>query len=644
MPSPSGERPSWMTDDLDEEWPASPSPEPEAVRPSSVSQQGSLRLPKRVGTGSMRSVVFPGDSLRSSPSISNHGSLRHQRPPSPPSPTIARQSGMVEDDDDEPRAPGTFIVRADVPDSPAFNPLATPGAASGGGGGGPASKLKGGAIKGLFSPLALESLFEPPSPPAATNNDAKDDDASVQNIGPSSIPLQPSAALAPKPVVLTPTVQRTPSSRDTSSPSPSSSPSLSPLSRPAVSHVPPKPSRLAKAFTAEDMTVSSIAPTELEADEDADEEADGGPGACAMAARSEDEIVESDIPFLGAFAGRKQSSAFEFACPLPPPPPAVESSSSFASFGSPVQQARPRRRSLSNGLEEEDDNDSKTGKISGPMSSATASTTQLSIRTSDARMHGPALAAIIQPSPGQVSSSTGGKRLNLFQPQFDTFTRDFMNGLVDEIEATSSPASSSASSNGAARSVQRNGSRHHAAFGSPMSEDGATSDDLAFPAIKRVRLSPVATSRATSTSSNISSASAFSGGSSLERLRRSRAGATGTASSGGSSSAPKRDWEREAGEMMRRVRELGNSHSINGPGGSHVVQPTGVIGGGWGRGASISSSAKGETDEKEEEVDEESTEDTEEQGGTVRRRYEPPSMEGACYAAFKFSHLSAKPN
>ncbi|KIJ60284.1 hypothetical protein HYDPIDRAFT_98979 [Hydnomerulius pinastri MD-312] len=103
-------RPAWQTDDLDEEW-------VEEDEASLGSQSISLTAP------------LPG--FLQTPSVEKDGGL------TPPT---------------SPNAVGTFLIRDDMPTA-ALLPK-TPG-----------KQMKKGAIKDFFSPLALEKMFEPPSPP-----------------------------------------------------------------------------------------------------------------------------------------------------------------------------------------------------------------------------------------------------------------------------------------------------------------------------------------------------------------------------------------------------------------------------------------------------------------------------------------------
>ncbi|KAF9220490.1 hypothetical protein BS17DRAFT_803983 [Gyrodon lividus] len=103
-------RPAWQTDDLGEEW----------VDEDEAS----------LGTQSI-SLTAPLPGFLQTPSAEEDGSMT--------SPT-------------SPNAAGTFLIREDVPTA-ALLPI-TPG-----------RQIKKGGIKDFFSPLALEKMFEPPSPP-----------------------------------------------------------------------------------------------------------------------------------------------------------------------------------------------------------------------------------------------------------------------------------------------------------------------------------------------------------------------------------------------------------------------------------------------------------------------------------------------
>lgn len=121
-------KPAWQTDELEDEW------IDEEPGSASVHDKSDLSLTNIVGSILVRSEDLSRSMHRSS------------------SPNDA--------------AVGTFLIREDVPNAP-FLPK-TPG------------KSKKSMVKGFFSPLALEMMFEPPSPPPA-----------------NSTPLPPASANAP---------------------------------------------------------------------------------------------------------------------------------------------------------------------------------------------------------------------------------------------------------------------------------------------------------------------------------------------------------------------------------------------------------------------------------------------------------------
>ena len=579
-------RPDWMTEELEEEWPASPSPPPEDSRAafqSLSSKDGSIRIPKRVGTGSMRTLDY-GDGRVGKGSVGS--STRSARPPSPPSPTTrARQDDQRERETDQASsspsatAGGTMIVRTDVEDKP-FNPL-TPAK-------GAASKVKGGAgsgIKGLFSPLALEAMFEPPSPPnnqQDTTHSSQDaalaaETANLSLTSPSSSPVDPSPRPAPN-----------------GSPSPVSS-----YARPQQQHLPPRPSRLATAFGPDDITQSTV--DARQEDQEEDDEAAG----------SEDEIVESDIVGLGAFNGRKQSAGFEFSCPPQQQPGSAYSAQSrspqsFGSFISPLRQ----NRSFADEEEEDDDEKEDTNHpTTRTRQTTSAGRTSNSGRSSMnntgyARNYGPPLSPVqggsrstaSAGSPQHESAPGQPKRLSLFTSQYDTFTNAVMTGMLEEIDHDGQPADGSPLS-----TTSRSGG------GSNESDSPTSSNpsDIPFRAVKRVKLSPQV--RVVSGSSAGSSSS-----SSFDRLRRSRGG-----TSNGSASRPMRDWQKESGEMLRKLKEMGNGN------------PTGLARGGWGRGGSYSFS------EREEGGSDAGGSTEDDAGGTVRRKL-PATKDGQFTSARPF--------
>ncbi|KZV76234.1 L domain-like protein [Peniophora sp. CONT] len=136
-------RPAWQTFELDEEWPDEEDEEEEDANGQHAGNHtggSSIELTTPLG-----SVNFRGStSLRRSTNSSRSGS---------------------------PEAVGTFLVREDAP-GPLLPNLNAPM---------PGAKKQGG-MKNMFSPLALETMFEPPSPPKA---------------GPSSQTLHPTAPPVP---------------------------------------------------------------------------------------------------------------------------------------------------------------------------------------------------------------------------------------------------------------------------------------------------------------------------------------------------------------------------------------------------------------------------------------------------------------
>ncbi|VDC04605.1 unnamed protein product [Peniophora sp. CBMAI 1063] len=134
-------RPGWQTYELDEEWPD------EEEEEDVDSQQAGNHT-----GGSSIELTAPIGSVR----IHETNSLRR-------STSSARSHS--------PEAAGTFLVREDAP-GPLLPNLGVPT---------PGAKKQGG-MKNIFSPLALETMFEPPSPPKA---------------GPSSQTLHPSAPPVP---------------------------------------------------------------------------------------------------------------------------------------------------------------------------------------------------------------------------------------------------------------------------------------------------------------------------------------------------------------------------------------------------------------------------------------------------------------
>ncbi len=229
--APMANIPGWQTDDLVEEWVSEgSSPSPSVLDESLLdsTSQDDRTLPESDQDCSTDSIL----------SLSSHGSKGRASP-----------SG------------GTFLIREDqpLPDTPL--------------GLKPGQRPKRGAIKDFFSPLALERMFEPPSPPRATStpNDTQTNSNNTGSTTPpftSPIPAPRLQSRASLPASLHPRV-----------------PTRSKLSQ---SFVPPS---LSNSTSSEDVTPSSVPTARVTA---------------------EDEILASDIPGLTAFDGRKPSEAFEF--------------------------------------------------------------------------------------------------------------------------------------------------------------------------------------------------------------------------------------------------------------------------------------------------------------------------------------------
>ncbi|KAF8606727.1 hypothetical protein BDV93DRAFT_325368 [Ceratobasidium sp. AG-I] len=166
-------RPAWMTDDLEEEWvePEWDAEEDLDVVPEETSSQGS----RRSRGGSKERPPHAYGSARivstSTASGSDAGSVRERsvrdllgtdgiegaRRKGAPAAGLTLERGTAPPGapvtpDASPTA-GTFLVREDIPAEPLKAVPAVLG-------------LKKSGVKNFFSPLALERMFEPPSPPA----------------------------------------------------------------------------------------------------------------------------------------------------------------------------------------------------------------------------------------------------------------------------------------------------------------------------------------------------------------------------------------------------------------------------------------------------------------------------------------------
>lgn len=660
-----GSRPSWQTAELSEEWPmsstsSSASPPAAAARAADASSSSSVVRQHANAAGSGRSVL----------------------------------SG---NDDDDDKAPGTFLVRTDVPETHVLEgPLARLRAGANGGagpsnGGGSGADYSPGS-KGLFSPLRLESMFQPPSPPAppslastsarADQQDGRpppnDDERRLSLPEVTLTPPPPSVAAAVTTESTTP-IRLPPSSllATACSPPPSpSAPTPSPMPRSAaaaattrppqlllvgssnnssnhlpkqLAHAPQVPSRLQKTFTPADLTASTIDPAadDDDDDEDADQTTAGGSrgreGGVGDAATADDDndgdtgAVVFDQPANSLdFAGPEPSAAstlgqrgdqsarewpatFEFECR---PPAAVSSSpsesvahDSFGSFGPlPVAHSTPADRSSASSSSSAD---IRSGALGAGGSTVKTTTTT------------------------PAAEGPSARKLHLFRPTYDTFTREFMSALVDTIEEGGSPSSSSSSASTADESSRR---ARAAATGRIFSDRDVAVD---FRDAKRIRLTSAATSSNSGHNRNRTSPGGSSGGrvasgssktsttasSSFGRLRRSKAsafeasaGTNGGHGGGGrrlAGSRTSRDWDGEARELMQRVRNLGRSTSPSTTAatatttaaaatssgwrptgaalisvaavGSRVLSGSSGEGRGWGQGLALSSTAGSET-------------------------------------------------
>ncbi|KAG8930263.1 hypothetical protein FRC01_003004 [Tulasnella sp. 417] len=219
--------PAWQTDELDEEW-VSPPPSP-APANSSLKINNSIR--------NVSSLSVKDSILLSTPNKTTSFLDSTNTSPGTPSRDGSSPQG------------GTFLIRADQPLPE--TPLGLK----------PGQKPKKGMLKDFFTPLALERMFDPPSPPATPDLQ----DGPERSTTP---PLPPVPSTVPR-VISQPT--RT---------------------------LPP--SRLSQSF---------VPPSESDTSN-----VDGS------AVEGSDEIVASDIPGLVAFDGRKASSTFQFTFQVPKTP------------------------------------------------------------------------------------------------------------------------------------------------------------------------------------------------------------------------------------------------------------------------------------------------------------------------------------
>ncbi|KAG8927688.1 hypothetical protein FRC02_007914 [Tulasnella sp. 418] len=278
--------PGWQTEELEEEWVSQPS--------SPANNQD--------GDGNGEIAVLTKDKQRSAPYTPTRCSSVGG--------SIRLIDGLREEedsyqDDNEPDAEecatgGTFLIREDQPLP--VTPLGLkPGQAFG----------KKAGIKTFFTPLALERMFDPPSPPQQHE----------QHEQPSTVPEPPSYSQRPPPP--------TP---------PPPKPIFTPMSQTK------KPSKLSQSYLPADFDTST----------ETSNTADGTDGVELEPSKS-DEILASDIPGLTGFDGRKPSADFQFTFTMSPH--ASNTPHRGTHLSPPNFTPNPRARQVSNGSTILDDDD-----------------------------------------------------------------------------------------------------------------------------------------------------------------------------------------------------------------------------------------------------------------------------------------------
>lgn len=181
-------RPAWQTDELDEEW-IEEEEESLNITRSGASATSSISLTEAIG-----SLDITDQHRRSNASQGSHS-----------------------EDPRETAPRGTFVVREDVEAVPLMPK--TPG------------KTKGG-MAGMFTPLALEKMFEPPSPPTSSTSQQPGpvQPSPSPSAGPhlSTRPSPLSQSHLPVPERPVPTVHITPSTSFNFAPSPDPLPTSQP--------------------------------------------------------------------------------------------------------------------------------------------------------------------------------------------------------------------------------------------------------------------------------------------------------------------------------------------------------------------------------------------------------------------------------
>ncbi|KAJ1303513.1 hypothetical protein OPQ81_011698 [Rhizoctonia solani] len=214
-------RPAWMTDELDEEW-VEPEWEDEGDNSSGNGSQGSRRSIGSAKTGHGTQVFGSERSIRGL--LQSDGGKRNKGT------SIRARSTSGNSSPEVSPTVGTFLVREDVPQEP----LKVAPAA-----------LKKSAAKNFFTPLALERMFEPPSPPAGvTQFGSQPPSGSKPQLPtqpPSPAPAQPQSSTT-SPIRIITGSSSTDSHPTASNSSPSTSPtSLAPSKHPSPGNTTPSP-------------------------------------------------------------------------------------------------------------------------------------------------------------------------------------------------------------------------------------------------------------------------------------------------------------------------------------------------------------------------------------------------------------------
>ncbi|CAE6421642.1 unnamed protein product [Rhizoctonia solani] len=227
-------RPAWMTDELDEEW-VEPEWPDEGDDDSGNGSQRSHRSNGSAQAGRATSVYGSVHRGRSSPTPSGASSSTKERSirgllqgdDGKRNKGLSTQPGTTGSSSSEASPVGTFLVREDVAQEPLK--AAAPAA------------LKKSAAKNFFAPLALERMFEPPSPPAGVTQFGSQAPSESRPRSPSPASTQPHpSAVSPIQII---TSSPSADSRPTASnSSPSTSPtSFAPSKHPSPGNTTPSP-------------------------------------------------------------------------------------------------------------------------------------------------------------------------------------------------------------------------------------------------------------------------------------------------------------------------------------------------------------------------------------------------------------------